>query len=87
MQHQEDRRIRVVVADRTNRIEVAQVVTVRRVVAVPAHHIQRRVVDVRTPQPAVELGDQLELAFQVFVSGHRRFKIARVGQAVAADRP
>jgi hypothetical protein len=36
MQHQEDRRVRMVVADRADGVEAAQVVLVRRVVAMPA---------------------------------------------------
>ena len=44
VQHQEDRRIRMVEADRADRVEAAQVVFVRRVVAVPRDHVERRMV-------------------------------------------
>ncbi len=43
--------------------------------------------DVGAPQQALELGDQFELAFQVFVGRMRGFEVARVGQAIGADRP
>ena len=85
-EHGEDGRIRMVVADRTDGVETAQIVAVRRVVAVPADHVQRRVANVGAPQVALELGDELELAFQVFVGRHWRFEIARIGQSVGADR-
>ncbi|MNM86767.1 hypothetical protein D3C81_989290 [compost metagenome] len=85
LQHQEDRRIRVVEADRADGVEAAQVVLVRRVVAVPGHHVQRRMADPGTPQVALELGHQLEIALAVFIAGHRRQEVARVGQAVGAD--
>jgi hypothetical protein len=38
------------------------------------------------PEAAGELGDQLEIAFHVFVPGYRRLEVARVGQTVRADR-
>ncbi|MNP38239.1 hypothetical protein D3C76_1317390 [compost metagenome] len=40
-QHGENRRVRVVEADRTDGVETAQVVFVRHVAAVPGNHIQR----------------------------------------------
>ncbi|MNN40485.1 hypothetical protein D3C81_1545620 [compost metagenome] len=76
----------MVVADRADGVEAAQVVAVRRVVAVPGDHVQRRVVDRGTPQAAIELGDQLEIAVDVFECGMRGLEIARIGQAVGADR-
>jgi hypothetical protein len=42
--------------------------------------------DRRRPQVAAELGDQLEIAFAVFVARLRRQEVARIGQAVRADR-
>ena len=36
---------------------------------------------------AAEFGDQFVRAVQVFVGGHRRQKVAPVGQAVRANRP
>ena len=64
----------------------AQVVLVRRVVAVPGDHVQRRVADARRPQGALELGQQLEVAFAILERRHRGEEIARIGQAVGADR-
>src|SRR5690606_39569993 len=43
--------------------------------------------DGRAPQVALELGDELEVAFDIFVRCIRREEIARVRQAVGADRP
>ncbi|CUI67301.1 Uncharacterised protein [Achromobacter xylosoxidans] len=85
-QHREDRRVRMVVADRADGVEVAQVVLVRRVRAVPGDHVQRRMADRGAPEAAGELGDQFEVAFHVFVPGHRRLEVAGIGQAVRADR-
>ena len=86
MQHQEDRRIGVVVADRTHHVEAAQVIFVRRVIAVPCHHIQRAVVDIRAPQMPLEFGDQAEVAFHIFIRRIRGQEITRIGQPVAANR-
>ncbi|KAG0773075.1 hypothetical protein G6F22_015190 [Rhizopus arrhizus] len=86
MQHQEDRRVRVVVTDRADGVEAAQIVAVRRVVAVPGHHVQRRMVDRCAPQAAFELGDQLEVTVHVLECRMRGLEVAWVGQAVGADR-
>src|SRR4249919_647416 len=86
MQYQEDRRIGMVEADRADRVEVAQVVLVRRVVAVPPDDVERRMADRRTPQVALELGNQFELAFRFLVRRVRREEVSRVGQAIGADR-
>ena len=39
-----------------------------------------------TPELLAELGDELEVAFAVFVPGVRRGEIARIGQAVGTQR-
>ena len=75
----------MVVADRADGVEAAQIVFVGRIVAVPGHHIERRVVDLGGPEMTAQLGHQLEIAFQVFIGGHRRLEITRVGQTVGAD--
>ena len=85
LQHEEDRRIRMVVADRADRVEALEVVLVRRVVAVPRDDVERRVADARGPQVADELGDELEVALAILVARDRRQEVARVGEAVAAD--
>src|SRR5579875_2816730 len=76
-----------VVADRADGGEAAQIVAVGGVAAVPRHHVERRMVDRRRPQGALELRDQLEFAFDVLVRRGRRLEVARIGEAVGADRP
>ena len=85
-QHGEDRRIGMVEADRVDRVEAREVVLVRRVVAVPRDDVERRVVDRRAPQPPAELRDQLERALGSLVRRDRRQEVARIGEAVRADR-
>ncbi|MNS21475.1 hypothetical protein D3C72_532390 [compost metagenome] len=85
-QHGEDRRVRVVEADRTDGVEAAQVVLVRHVVAVPGDHVQWRVLQFAGPMFAQELLHQLHRAIGLFVVRHRGEEVARVGQAVAANR-
>src|SRR5258708_9471122 len=41
-------------------VEAAQVVLVGRVVAVPGDDVERRVIHLRRPEVALELGDQIE---------------------------
>jgi hypothetical protein len=43
-------------------------------------------VDERAPQVALELGDQFEVAFHVLERRVRGQEVARIGQAIAADR-
>ncbi|KAG1450372.1 hypothetical protein G6F57_016420 [Rhizopus arrhizus] len=76
----------MVEADRADGVEVAQVVLVRRVRAVPGHDVQRRMVDRCAPQAAFELGDQLEVTVHVLECRMRGLEVAWVGQAVGADR-
>ncbi|CAM2144933.1 hypothetical protein PT2222_160209 [Paraburkholderia tropica] len=85
VQHEEDRWIRMVEADRADRIEVAQIIFVRRVIAVPGHHVERRMADVGAPELTVELGDEFELSFKIFVRGVRREEVARIREAVRTD--
>jgi hypothetical protein len=42
--------------------------------------------DIGAPQLAAELGDQFVIAFEIFVARDRDQEVARVGQAVRADR-
>ena len=72
--------------DRADGVEPAQIVSVRRVVAVPGDDVERRVIDLARPEISAKFRDQLHRAFAVFVPGDRRFEIARVGEAVGADR-
>ena len=47
---------------------------------------QRRVADVGTPQVALEFGDQFERAFCLVEGRARGKEVARIGEAIAADR-
>ena len=73
-------------AHRVDAVEARQIVFVRRVVSVPRHHVERRVIDLRDPQLAEEFGDDPAIRIQIFVRRHRRQEIARVGQPVSANR-
>ncbi len=77
----------MVEADRADGIETPKIVAIGRVVAVPGDHIERRVIDRCPPQRPLELGDQLELPFAVLVACLRGFEVARIGEAIGADRP
>ncbi len=85
LQDEEDRRVGMVVADRADRVEAREIVLVRRVVAVPCDDVERRMVDRRRPQVALELGRELEAALAILVPRMRREEVARIGKAVAAD--
>ncbi len=87
LQHEEDRRIGMIEADRADRVEAAQVVFVRRVVAVPRDDVERRVIERRLPQTALELSDEPEVAFDILVCCDGRLEIARVREPVRTDRP
>ncbi len=86
-QHREDRGIGMIEADRADRRERAQVVFVRRVIAMPGHHVDRRMRQLGQPQFATPLHEQLGRRVLVFIGGHRRQEIAGIGQAIRADRP
>ncbi len=86
LQHEEDRRIGMVVADRADHVEAAQVVLVRREVAVPRDDVAAASGRSRGPQVAEELVDELEAPFAVLVCGDRVHEVARIGEAVRADR-
>ncbi len=76
----------MVETDGIDRIEAPKVVAVGRVIAVPGHDIERGMVDTSGPQPTAEFLDQFAIALNILKGGHRRFKVARIGQAVGADR-
>ena len=86
-QHGEDRRVGVVEQNRADRREAAEVVLVGRVVAVPGDHVERRVGDLRHPQRTAPLHGQLRGCVAILVGRDRGQEVARVGQAVGADRP
>ncbi len=87
LQHEKDRRIRVVIADRAQGVETSQVVFVRRVIAVPRDDIERRMIDRRRPQLAAELCHQLTAGLTILVARDRGEEIARIGETVRTDRP
>src|SRR3546814_13557798 len=73
-EHQKDARVGVIEADRADRVEAAQIVFARRVVALPGDHIERRMADVGPPQAALKLGHQFKgtLALLICRSEERR---------------
>ena len=73
-------------ADGVDAIEICHVVLVGRVVAMPADHVERRVIDPRGPQLALKLAQALKLAVHILKGGDRGKKITRVGQPVGANR-
>ena len=77
----------MIVADGAERVEAAQVVFVRRVVAVPGDHVQRRMIDAAPSTVPAEFRHQLEVPVAILVRGDRREEIARIRQPVRADRP
>lgn len=85
-QHGKDRRVQVVHRHAVDADKVRQVVLERRVVAVPRHDVKRRVLHLRLE----ELADKLELLdkrrLAALEAGNWRAKVARVGEAVGADR-
>ena len=65
--------------------ELWQVVLVRRVVAVPGHHVERAVVLHCAEQVTLELVDHLVVdTVHVFEPGRRSDKVSRIGQSVGA---
>src|SRR5205823_7558382 len=85
LQHQEDRWVRMIVADRADRVEAAQIIFVRRAIAVPRDDVERRMTDFGTPQIAHELRDELKRAAAVFVRRSGRLEVAGIGEAVRSD--
>src|SRR5471032_1757003 len=77
----------MVVADRANRVEVAQIVLIWRVVTVPCNDVERRVTDIRPPQVTIELRDEFKLAFPILERRLRGEKVTRVRETIRADWP
>ncbi len=86
-QHRVDRRIGMVERNRVDAVEQRQVVLVRRIVSMPGHHVERRVIDECRPQPAEEFRGDMEFAFAIFIRRDRSLEVARIRQAVRPDRP
>ena len=85
-QHREDRRIGMVEQDRADRRKRRQIVFVGRVVAVPGDDVERRVAELGDVEPAAPFHDQPAGRLLVLEPGDRRLEVARIGQAVGADR-
>ncbi len=84
-EHGVDGWVGMVEGDGVDAVEQRQVVLVGRVVAVPADHVERRVIDERGPEPAEKFRGDVELAIAIFIRGNGREEIARIGEAVGAD--
>ena len=67
-------------------VEPLQLIAPGHVIAVPGDDIERRMVERRRPQAAERFLDDLGRLVLVLEPSHRRFEIARVGEAVGADR-
>ncbi len=52
----------------------------------PGNDVDWRVIDLGQPQVAEETRDQLALRFPIFEGGNRSQEVARVGEAIGADR-
>ena len=75
----------MVEADGVDGVEAGHVVLVGRVVAVPGDDVERASDCSARPELAEELGDDFEVAVDVFVGGDGGEEVAGVGEAVGAD--
>ena len=73
-------------ADGADRREGPQIVFVRRVIAVPGHHVDRRMRQLGLEQRAAPFHEQFGRRVLVFVGRDRGEEIARIGKAIGADR-
>ena len=85
--HRVDRRVRMIEQHRAHRREAPQIVFVGRVIAMPADDVEGRLVNARAPQAAIGLHVKRVRRFAILVGGDGRQEVARVGQAIRADRP
>src|SRR3954451_7556395 len=77
----------MIVADRADRVEPREVIFVWRVIAMPGDDVEGRMTELGRPQMALEFGDQLAGPVAILETGAGRQEIARIGEAVGADRP
>ena len=68
-------------------VEIGQIVFVGRQVAVPRHHVQRRMIKRGGPERALELLDHLGGPVHILERGDGGEEVPHVGEAVGADRP
>src|SRR6202790_1484194 len=73
-------------AYRVDAIEVSEIVFIRRIVSMPCHHVQWRMVDLRGPQMTLKFRDQAKITGAIFIGGTRRLEITRIGESVRANR-
>ena len=85
-QHCENTGVGMVEQQRSHGRVPAEVVFVRRIIAVPRHDVERALTDRRLPQSAGILDRKLACDLPVFIGRVGRQEITRVGQAVGADR-
>ena len=77
----------MVETDGADRREGPQIVFVWRVIAVPCHHINRRMRQHGHEQLSAPLHEQFGRRVLVFIGRDRGQEIARIGKAIGADRP
>ena len=87
-QHREDRRIGMIEQDRADRRKCPEIIFVGRVIAVPGDHVERRMADLGFMERAAPFDEQRVqgVSFSSY-AGDRRLEVARIGEAVGADRP
>ena len=86
-QHGKDRRIGMIEQDRTDGAIVAQIIFAGRVIAMPCHHIQGRVVDERLMELALPFDHHAARGIAVLKGCDGRLEIAAVGHAIGPNRP
>ena len=73
--------------DRADRRKRRKIIFVGRIVAVPGDHVERRMAELGHMELAAPFDDQPARRLLVLEPGDRRLEVARIGQAVGADRP
>src|SRR3954469_21703564 len=71
--------------DRADRVETAQVVTIRSVVPMPRDDVQRRMIGLASPKVSAEFCDDLAFLVAVLVPRNRDLKIARIRESIRSD--
>src|SRR3546814_8052430 len=71
---------------RVHRAEASEVILVGHVVAVPGDHVERRLAELADMKAAAPLHGEARRLLPVLEGGNRRQEVARVGEAVRADR-
>ena len=70
-QYRVNRRIRMIEAYRVDAIEALEIVFIRRIVSMPGHHVQWRMVDLCGPQMTLKFRDQAKITGAIFICGMR----------------